>query len=116
MTFSNRALGLFPLCVLLASCAANTAVVGRMQKSDESFRGAVTGSGYSGGSGELTLVSSRQVECKGGFTYVTRRRGEGVLNCSDGRSGPFHIAAAGANGTGFGDLDGQRFTFSFGSQ
>ena len=102
--------------VLLASCAASAPVVGQMQRSDETFSGRITGSGYSGGSGELTLVSNHKAECRGSFTYISRRRGDGVLNCSDGRTGPFHIAAAGATGNGYGDLSGQRFTFSFAAQ
>jgi hypothetical protein len=102
--------------VLLASCAASAPVVGQMQKSTETFRGAISGSGYVGGSGELTLSSSRSAECRGRFTYTSRRRGEGVLNCSDGRTGPFHVAAVGEAGNGYGDLNGQRFTFTFGVQ
>ncbi len=103
-------------CLLLASCAASAPVTGQMQKSDETFSGTVTGSGYSGGSGELTIVSSRKAQCRGGFTYISRRRADGVLNCDDGRTGPFHIAAAGATGNGYGDLNGQRYTFTFGPQ
>lgn len=101
---------------LLASCAASAPVVGQMQRSDETFRGNITGSGYSGGSGELTMLSNHQAECRGTFTYISRRRGDGVLNCNDGRTGPFHIAAAGTTGNGYGDLDGQRFTFSIGAR
>lgn len=101
---------------LLASCVASAPVVGQMQRSDETFTGSLTGSGYSGGSGELTIVSSRKAQCHGSFTYISRRRGDGVLNCSDGRTGPFHIAAAGGSGSGYGDLDGRRFTFSIGAQ
>lgn len=102
--------------VALAACAATAPVVGKMQKTDETFSGQVSGSGYSGGSGELTIVSSRHAECRGTFTYTSRRRGEGVLNCSDGRTGPFHIAAVNGSGTGAGELSGQRFTFSIGAQ
>ncbi len=107
---------MIPLSIVLAACTASMPVVGQMQKSDETFRGIVSGSGYSGGTGELTLQSNRSTECKGGFTYTTHRRGQGVLNCSDGRTGPFFIAAAGSAGTGYGDLNGQRFTFTFGEQ
>ena len=99
---------------MVASCAASAPVVGQMQRGDETFSGTITGSGYSGGTGELTLVS-RKAECRGSFPYITRRRGEGVLNCNDGRTGPFHIAAAGSTGNGYGDLSGQRFTFNIGA-
>jgi hypothetical protein len=112
----NPFLPLVACAVLLVSCTASAPVTGQMQKSNETFRGTVSGSGYTGGSGELLIVSSRSAECKGRFTYTSRRRGEGVLNCSDGRTGPFHIAAVGETGNGYGDLDGQRFTFSFGVQ
>jgi hypothetical protein len=100
--------------VLLSACSASAPVLGRMERSDETFSGHVTGSGYSGGSGELTLVSSRQATCNGHFTYTSRRRGEGVLQCTDGRTGAFHLSGVGASGTGAGELDGRRFTFNFG--
>ena len=99
---------------LLASCTTTLPIVGQMERSPETFSGSVTGSGYSGGSGELTLVSSAKSTCRGAFVYTTRRRGEGVLNCDDGRSGPFHVSGAGAQGSGYGELSGRRFTFTFG--
>ena len=101
--------------VLLASCSTSLPVVGQMQRSEETFNGAVAVSGYRGGSGELTILSNHSVTCRGGFTYITHRRGEGVLNCDDGRTGPFHLSGVGASGSGYGDLDGQRFTFTFGT-
>ena len=100
--------------VSLASCTTTLPIVGQMERSPETFDGSVTGSGYSGGSGELTLVSSGRSTCRGNFTYTSRRRGEGVLRCDDGRSGPFHVSGAGSSGSGYGDLSGQRFTFTFG--
>ena len=99
----------------LSACSASLPVVGQMQRSDETFRGTVTGSGYSGGSGELTIVSNRNATCKGNFTYTSRRRGEGVLKCDDGRTGPFHLVSAGTSGSGYGDLGGYRYTLTFGS-
>lgn len=102
--------------IALASCAASMPVAGQMQRGDETFSGTVTGNGYRSGTGVLTLVSSRKSTCAGNFVYTSRRRGEGVLNCDDGRTGPFHVAAVGATGTGAGELSGQRFTFTFGAQ
>jgi hypothetical protein len=97
----------------LSGCATTRPVTGHMEKSSETFSGSISGSGYREGKGELSLVSSRKATCKGPFVYTSRRRGEGVLNCDDGRSGPFHIAAVNADGSGYGDLAGQRFTFTF---
>ncbi len=101
--------------VVLAACAAVRPVDGRMERSDETFTGRITGSGYREGSGDLTLVSSRGTTCRGSFVYTSRRRGEGTLRCDDGRSGPFHVAGVNEEGNGAGDLSGQRFTFRFGN-
>ncbi len=101
--------------LILGACTASRPVIGQMQRSDETFNGVVSGSGYQSGSGDLTLVSNHKTTCKGDFVYTSRRRGEGVLNCDDGRTGPFHIVGAGASGNGYGDLNGQRFTFTFGN-
>lgn len=103
-------------CVLVSSCSTSLPVVGQMQRTEETFNGAVAVSGYRGGSGDLVIVSNRHVTCRGAFTYISNRRGEGVLNCDDGRTGPFHLAGVGVSGSGYGDLDGQRFTFRYGSQ
>jgi len=102
--------------LLLAACGSTIPVTGQMQRTDETFSGQVSGSGYRNGSGALTLVSSRHVTCKGDFVYTSVRRGEGVLSCDDGRTGPFHVVGVGSSGNGYGDLAGQRFTFTFGTQ
>ena len=101
------------LTCLIAGCAASIPVNGRMERSDETFQGAIAGSGYRAGTGELVLVSSRKTTCRGSFTNISRRRGEGVLNCEDGRTGSFHLAGSGGVGSGTGELAGQRFTFTF---
>lgn len=103
---------------LLAGCSSNPLsltlpVEGRLQNVDETFTGTATG--YLDGSGDLTIVSSNGAVCKGNFVYVSRRQGEGVFHCDDGRSGPFEFVSSGTRGTGFGDLGGQRFTFTFGN-
>ncbi len=102
--------------VMLSACSTTLPVVGQMQRTDETFDGQVAVSGYRGGSGDLVIVSSRHVTCRGAFTYISNRRGEGVLNCDDGRTGPFHLAGVGASGSGYGELSGQRFTFRYGSE
>ena len=96
----------------LAGCSMTLPVRGIVQNSDETFTGSATG--YMGGSGDLTIVSNKGVSCTGDFVYVTSRTGEGVFQCSDGRSGPFSFVSTGSRGTGFGDLGGERFTFTFG--
>jgi hypothetical protein len=107
------------LCALglvsLAACTTTTALSGRMERTSETFSGAVAGSGYREGTGHLTLLSSLNTTCEGDFTYTSRRRGEGVLACRDGRTGAFHLSGAGASGTGTGELNGQRFNFVFGT-
>ena len=103
----------FALASLVAGCNASIPVNGRMERSDESFQGAIAGSGYRAGTGELVLVSSRKVTCRGNFTNISRRRGEGVLSCDDGRTGSFRLAGSGGVGSGTGELAGQRFTFTF---
>ena len=107
---------LLSLCgtVLVAACSTPRPLLGRMEKSGETFNGSVSASGYRSGTGELVIASSRAT-CKGDFVYVTRRRADGVLKCDDGRSGNFHIAVFESSGNGYGDLEGQRFTFTFGA-
>ena len=100
---------------VLSACASVRPIAGQMERTDETFTGSISGSGYREGSGELVLVSSRKATCRGTFTYTSRRRGEGVLNCDDGRTGPFHVAGVNESGTGAGELSGQRFTFRFGN-
>ncbi len=94
------------------SCSMTLPVKGMVQNTDETFQGSATG--YLGGSGDLQITSNTGVTCKGNFVYVTRRKGEGVFNCDDGRSGPFQFVSTGSSGTGHGDLGGQKFTFTFG--
>ena len=101
------------LACLVAACTASIPVNGRMERSDESFQGTIAGSGYRAGTGELVLVSSHKATCRGSFTNISRRRGEGVLGCDDGRTGSFRLAGSGGVGSGTGELAGQRFTFTF---
>lgn len=107
---------LFPVVLIAAltsACSMTLPVRGQVQNSDESFTGTATG--YLDGGGDLTIVSTKGAKCTGNFVYVSRRDGEGVFNCDDGRSGPFRFVSTGTRGTGYGDLGGQRFTFSFGN-
>ena len=114
MTYGRRALCAAGLAAL-AACTTTTSLSGKMERTGETFSGAVAGSGYREGSGHLTLVSSLDTRCEGDFTYTSRRRGEGVLSCRDGRTGAFHLSGAGSSGTGSGELNGQRFNFVFGT-
>jgi hypothetical protein len=105
---------LVAIAAILAGCSMTLPVRGKVQNSDETFSGTATG--YIDGGGDMTLVSSKGAVCKGNFVYVTGRNGEGVFSCDDGRSGPFQFVSTGKRGTGYGDLGGQRFTFTFGNQ
>lgn len=97
---------------LLSACSMTLPVRGQIQGSDELFTGTATG--RMDGGGELTIVSNKGATCKGSFVYTTKRNGEGVFSCDDGRTGPFQFVSTGTRGTGYGDLGGQRFTFTFG--
>jgi len=96
----------------LAGCSMTLPVRGSVTGTNEPITGTATG--YSGGSGTLAVSLGSTATCSGNFVYVTPREGEGVFNCSDGRSGPFHFVSTGSNGTGTGDFNGQRFIFTFG--
>lgn len=98
--------------LVLAGCSMTLPVKGQLQATDETFTGTATG--YISGSGVLTVTTSSGAVCNGDFVYVTSRRGEGVFSCDDKRSGPFEFVSTGTRGTGFGDLGGERFTFTFG--
>lgn len=88
-------------------------VRGKVQNADETFQGSATG--YLDGSGRLTITTSSGASCAGDFVYINKRQGEGVFTCDDGRTGPFSFVSTGMRGSGFGDLGGKRFTFTFGN-
>jgi len=110
---NNSLLALGVAVSVLTGCSMTLPVRGNLQGSDETFTGTATG--YMDGGGNLTIITNTGVKCTGNFVYVTRRNGEGVFMCDDGRSGPFKFVSTGTRGTGFGDLGGQRLTFSFGN-
>lgn len=96
---------------LLSSCMT-VPVHGQLERSDEVFTGSATG--YLDGGGTFKLTSNKGAVCSGISVYVNGRQGSGTLTCSDGRSGPFDFVSTGSRGTGYGTLDGHRFTFTFG--
>lgn len=100
------------LCVVCGACSMTLPVRGQLQNINETFTGTATG--YIMGDGVLSVTMNTGVICTGNFVYVTNRNGEGVFSCNDGRSGPFHFVSTGYSGTGYGDLGGARFTFTFG--
>ena len=100
------------LAIELSACSLTLPVRGQIQSSNETFTGSATG--YMDGSGNLSITSSSGSVCTGDFVYVTKRTGEGVFTCNDGRSGPFQFVSTGSHGTGHGSLGGQVFTFTFG--
>ncbi len=100
------------LLATLPACSLTLPVRGLVQDSDERFSGTATG--YMDGSGNLKVASNKGASCGGDFVYVTSRTGEGVFECTDGRSGPFRFVSTGNRGTGQGTLGKQTFTFTFG--
>ncbi len=105
---------LLPLLMLasVAGCSMTLPVRGTSSDSDETLSGVATG--YMDGGGKLTIVTSKGATCEGAFVYVNRRQGNGVITCSDGRSGPFDFVSTGTRGAGTANLGGRSFTFTFG--
>lgn len=99
--------------VSVAGCSLTLPVQGQVRGSGETFTGTATG--YMDGAGNLQITSSNGAVCTGTFVYVTRREGEGVFNCSDGRSGPFTFVSTGKRGSGQGNLGDEDMIFTFGS-
>ena len=97
----------------VSACSLTLPVRGSLENSSEIFNGTATG--YLDGAGELHLTSSLGRTCAGTFVYITRRQGEGTVECSDGATGPFSFVSTGSRGTGSGTLRGERFIFTFGS-
>jgi hypothetical protein len=108
----DRIVPALALAAALSGCSLTLPVEGLVESTGETFSGKATG--YIDGGGTLNIAGSNGVQCWGNFVYVTKREGEGVFRCSDGRSGPFRFVSTGTRGTGQGDLGGRRFTFTFG--
>ena len=104
------AIGLFAIAA--AGCSLTLPVQGVIDGGGETISGKATG--YANGGGTIEIATSAGTTCSGNFVYVRPREGEGVFNCSDGRSGPFRFVSTGTSGTGTGDFGGKRFTFTFG--
>ena len=98
--------------LLLSACSMTLPVEGRLQQSNETFKGQATG--YLDRTGVLSIVTNTGVACTGKFVYISSRDGEGIFDCSDGRSGPFQFASTGTRGTGTGKIDDKSLTFTFG--
>ncbi len=98
--------------IFVASCSVTLPVRGQLEKGSEMFTGLATG--YLDGSGNLHIVSDKGSDCSGNFVYITRRKGEGVFTCTDGRSGPFSFVSTGQRGIGTGQIGDEEFTFTFG--
>lgn len=115
MTWMNNKTSLIATSLTLSvlqGCSMTLPVRGQAQYSTETFSGTATG--YIDGGGNLKIVSSKGSVCEGSFVYTSSRQGKGVFNCDDKRSGPFEFVSTGSRGTGFGDLSGERFIFTFG--
>ena len=102
------------IMLALSACSMTLPVKGRLQGEKETFEGSATG--YLDGGGNLQITTNKGVSCSGNFVYTTPRKGEGVFNCDDGRSGPFTFVSTGTRGTGHGELESKKFTFTFGEE
>lgn len=97
------------LALGLTACAGQ--VSGVVSGTGETFTGtAVAGMGRGG---TVKIVSNRGVTCQGDYLFAEERSGQGIFQCSDGRSGPFSFVSTGMQGLGSGTLDGRSFTFRF---
>ena len=97
------------LLAVLGGCAGT--VSGSVQGTGETFTGTVVAGMRHDGT--VTITSNRGVTCEGTYLFAEERKGEGVFQCSDGRSGPFTFVSNGLSGLGSGNLDGRSFTFRF---
>lgn len=97
--------------LMLAGCTATSVITGQVQQTGETFTGRAVG--HMDGAGEIGATTSKGVPCQGTFTYVTKRQGQGVFSCADGRSGPFQFVSTGSRGSGQGNFgNGQSFIFT----
>jgi len=111
-----KRLGLFSVAAILSGCALilTVPVQGQTQDTHEEFVGTAVAN-HSDGTGTISIVSPKGgASCKGDFVMVNAREGQGVLICSDKRTGPFQFASAGTKGTGTGTLGNEKFIFTFG--
>lgn len=100
-------------CFLITACSVTVPIKGQSPTSDEVFTGTATG--RMDGAGEMQVVSNKGAVCSGNFVYVTKREGEGIFVCEDGRSGPFKFVSTGSKGVGTGQIGKETFTFTFGN-
>ncbi len=112
MERSSFKFALLALVLLSTACSVTAPVSGRATDGSETFIGSATG--YLDGSGDFLMSSENGISCSGGFVYLSRRDGEGVLTCTDGRSGSFTFVSTGQRGTGRGVLAEKPFIFTFG--
>jgi S1-C subfamily serine protease len=103
--------------VSLSGCAMSTAVISINDYTGEKFVGTATS-----GSGKIEVANGGGVTCTGKYNshlVWTATEGiarEGVLNCSDGRSGSFNVAGTALGGQGVGTLDDEPITLYYGQQ
>lgn len=105
-------------CLWLTACSQSLPVSGSVQQTNERFIGTATGDIF--GQGSLSITMDSAVTCTSQFTSKVAFASsgvssQGILNCSDGRSGNFFYSGTVHNGNGFGTLsDGHKFTFTYG--
>jgi hypothetical protein len=98
--------------LVLSGCSMTVPVEGQSSDGGETFTGKATG--YTDGSGSLSIVSNKGLSCSGNFVYVTPRTGSGTFTCLNGQSGPFNFVSTGTHGSGTGKIGDRTFTFTFG--
>lgn len=117
MKLNKKILVTIPAFLLIA-CSQSVPIRGAVEKTNETFVGTATGDIF--GQGSLIITMDSAVTCNSQFTSKvafasTGISSQGILNCSDGRTGNFFYSGTVNNGNGFGTLsDGHKFTFTYG--
>lgn len=102
--------------LILAACGT-APVTGQF---DNGTRIAGKATAVSGGQSTLQLTTETGQTCTGHFTspiiwdHHTTLAESGTLTCANGQTGTFTYAGTAKRGEGFGQIDGQRFSFVYG--
>ncbi len=98
------------LC-LLQGCVQG--VRGHIDKSTETFSGiAITE--ISDLKGMIKVSSSKGASCRADFAFKYSHTAGGIMNCDDGRSGPFELNQEENGAVGYCNLSGENFLFTSG--
>lgn len=114
---TNNAIAALAFLSLIA-CSQSLPIRGQVERTNEQFVGTATGDIF--GQGSLSITMDSAVTCTSQFTSKVAFASsgvssQGILNCSDGRTGNFFYSGTVHSGNGFGTLsDGHKFTFTYG--